>query len=87
MVKLFYMSLICMLVLMISEGFIPHFSFYLFQLNLILRYMKLIIKRGKEVIATGSINYQDLKAAQKAAKAVITQPKYKGCYVQIDKQV
>ena len=49
--------------------------------------MKLVIKRGKEVIATGSINYQDIKAAQKAAKAVITQPKYKGCYVQIDKQV
>ena len=49
--------------------------------------MKLIIKRGKEIVATGSINYQDIAAAQKAAKAVITQPKYKGCYVQIDKQV
>ena len=49
--------------------------------------MKLIIKRGKETVATGSVDYQDIKAAQKAAKAVITQPKYKGCYVQIDKQV
>lgn len=49
--------------------------------------MKILIKRGKEIVATGSINYQDLKVAQKAAKAVITQPKYKGCYVQIDKQV
>ena len=63
----------------------PHEHIHRF--NLILRYMKLIIKRGKETVATGSINYQDLKAAQKAAKAVITQPKYKGCYVQIDKQV
>ena len=63
----------------------PHEHIYRF--NLILRYMKLIIKRGKETIATGSVDYQDLKAAQKAAKAVITQPKYKGCYVQIDKQV
>ena len=60
---------------------------HIHRFNLILRYMKLIIKRGKETVATGSINYQDLKAAQKAAKAVITQPKYKGCYVQIDKQV
>ena len=49
--------------------------------------MKLIIKRGKETIATGSVDYQAIKAAQKAAKTVITQPKYKGCYVQIDKQV
>ena len=49
--------------------------------------MKLIIKRGKETIATGSVDYQDIKAAQKAAKQVIMQPKYKGCYVQIDKQV
>ena len=49
--------------------------------------MKLVIKRGKEVIATGSVDYQDIAAAQKAAKAVITQLKYKGCYVQIDKQV
>ena len=49
--------------------------------------MKLIIKRGKETIATGSVDYQDIAAAQKAAKAVITQPKYKCCYVQIDKQV
>ena len=49
--------------------------------------MKLIIKRGKETIATGSVDYQDIKAAQKAAKEVIMQPKYKGCYVQIDKQV
>ena len=48
--------------------------------------MKLIIKRGKEIIATGSVDYQDIKAAQKAAKAVIMQPKYKGCYVQINKQ-
>ena len=63
------------------------FIYAIIVINLILRYMKLVIKRGKEVIATGSVDYQDLKAAQKAAKAVITQPKYKGCYVQIDKQV
>lgn len=49
--------------------------------------MKLIIKRGKEVIATGSVDYQDIVAAQKAAKQVIMRPQYKGCYVQIDKQV
>ena len=49
--------------------------------------MKLVIKRGKETVATGSIDYQDLKAAQKAAKDVIMRPQYKGCYVQIDKQV
>ena len=49
--------------------------------------MKLIIKRGKETVATGSINYQDIAAAQKAAKEVIMRPQYKGCYVQIDKQV
>ena len=60
---------------------------HIHRFNLILRYMKLVIKRGKDVIATGSVDYQDIKAAQKAAKAVITQPKYKGCYVQIDKQV
>ena len=48
--------------------------------------MKLVIKRGKEVIATGSVDYQDIAAAQKAAKQVITRPQYKGCYVQIDKQ-
>ena len=55
--------------------------------NLILRYMKLVIKRGKETIATGSVDYQDIKAAQKAAKEVIKRQQYKGCYVQIDKQV
>ena len=60
---------------------------HIHRFNLILRYMKLVIKRGKEVIATGSVDYQDIKAAQKAAKEVIMQPKYKGCYVQIDKQV
>ena len=49
--------------------------------------MKLIIKRGKETIATGSVDYQDITAAQKAAKEVIKRPQYKGCYVQIDKQV
>ena len=48
--------------------------------------MKLIIKRGKETIATGSVDYQDIAAAQKAAKAVIMRPQYKGCYVQIDRQ-
>ena len=60
---------------------------HIHRFNLILRYMKLIIKRGKEVIATGSVDYKDIKAAQKAAKEVIVRPKYKGCYVQIDKQV
>ena len=59
---------------------------HIHRFNLILRYMKLIIKRGKEVIATGSVDYQDIKAAQKAAKQVIMRPQYKGCYVQIDKQ-
>ena len=48
--------------------------------------MKLIIKRGKETIAIGSVDYKDIAAAQKAAKEVIMRPKYKGCYVQIDKQ-
>ena len=48
--------------------------------------MKLVIKRGKETIATGSVDYQDIKAAQKAAKEVIMRPQYKGCYVQIDRQ-
>ena len=48
--------------------------------------MKLVIKRDKETIATGSVDYQDIKAAQKAAKEVIMRPKYKGCYVQIDRQ-
>ena len=60
---------------------------HIHRFNLILRYMKLIIKRGKEVIAIGSVDYQDIAAAQKAAKQVITRPQYKGCYVQIDKQV
>ena len=60
---------------------------HIYRFNLILRYMKLIIKRGKEVIATGSVDYKDIAAAQKAAKEVIMRPKYKGCYVQIDKQV
>ena len=59
---------------------------HIYRFNLILRYMKLVIKRGKEVIATGSVDYQDIAAAQKAAKQVITRPQYKGCYVQIDKQ-
>ena len=59
---------------------------HIYRFNLILRYMKLVIKRGKEVIAKGSIDYQDIAAAQKAAKEVIMQPKYKGCYIQIDKQ-
>ena len=49
--------------------------------------MKLVIKRGKETIAIGSVDYQDIKAAQKAAKQVIMRPQYKGCYIQIDKQV
>ena len=49
--------------------------------------MKLVIKRGKETIAIGSVDYQDIKAAQKSAKQVIMRPQYKGCYVQIDKQV
>ena len=49
--------------------------------------MKLIIKRGKETIAVGSVDYKDIKAAQKAAKEVIQRPQYKGCYIQIDKQV
>ena len=48
--------------------------------------MKLIIKRGKDVIATGSVDYQDIAATQKAAMEVIKRPQYKGCYVQIDKQ-
>ena len=48
--------------------------------------MKLVIKRGKETIAIGSVDYPDIKAAQKAAKEVIMRPQYNGCYVQIDKQ-
>ena len=64
-----------------------NFIYAIIVINLILRYMKLIIKRGKETIATGSVDYQDIKAAQKAAKEVIMRPKYKGCYVQIDRQV
>ena len=59
---------------------------HIYRFNLILRYMKLIIKRGKETIAVGSVDYQDIAAAQKAAKEVIQRPQYKGCYVQIDKQ-
>jgi hypothetical protein len=59
---------------------------HIHRFNLILRYMKLIIKRGKETIATGSIDYPDMKTAQQAAKRVIAQPKYKGCYACIDRQ-
>ena len=48
--------------------------------------MKLIIKRGKETIATGSVDYQDIKAAQKSAIEVTMRPQDKGCYLQIDRQ-